>query len=144
MQNWNVILLNLILFLHLVAPAKRFLHGCYWDPTPERRVPWGNPEIISRKAVTCPQHSSMLNPMSAEMTLHTQVDRIKTFSCPWKARNMTRWRPVLYFTDTEFHTFFSGQVPISSDIHIIRTFPDMSGTQPSCRSWPDCSLRPFP
>ena len=41
MQNWNVILLNLISFLHLVAPAERFLYGCYWDPTPERRVPWG-------------------------------------------------------------------------------------------------------
>ena len=41
MQNWNVILLNLISFLHLVAPPERFLYGCYWDPTPERRVLWG-------------------------------------------------------------------------------------------------------
>ena len=41
MQNWNVILLNFISFLHLVAPTERFLYGCYWDPTPERRVPWG-------------------------------------------------------------------------------------------------------
>ena len=41
MQNWKVIQLNLISFLHLVAPAERFLYGCYWDPTPERRVPWG-------------------------------------------------------------------------------------------------------
>ena len=49
-----------------------------------------------------------------------------------------------YFPDTEFHTFFSGQVPISLDIHVVRTFPDMSGARPSCRSWPDCSLRPFP
>ena len=57
---------------------------------------------------------------------------------------VTRWRPVLYFPDTEFHTFFSGQVPISSDIHVVQTFPDMSGARPSCRSWPDCSLRPFP
>ena len=40
MQNWNMIQLNLISFLHLVAPAERFLYGCYWDPTPERRVPW--------------------------------------------------------------------------------------------------------
>ena len=55
-----------------------------------------------------------------------------------------RWRLVLYFPDTEFHTFFSGQVPISSDIHVVRTFPDMSGARLSCRSWPDCSLRPFP
>ena len=39
MQNWNVIQLNLISFLHLVAPAERFLYGCYWDLTPERRVP---------------------------------------------------------------------------------------------------------
>ena len=31
--------LNLIWFLQLVALAERFLHGCYWDPTPERRVP---------------------------------------------------------------------------------------------------------
>ena len=38
----------------------------------------------------------------------------------------------------------SGQVPISSDIHVVRTFPDMSGARLSCRSWPDCSLRPFP
>ena len=55
-----------------------------------------------------------------------------------------RWRPVLYFPDTEFHTFFSGQVPISSDFHVVWTFPDMSGARPSCRSWPDCSLWPFP
>ena len=57
-----------------------------------------------------------------------------------------RWRPVhvLYFPDTEFHTYSSGQVPISSHIHVVRTFPDMSGARPSCRSWPDCSLRPFP
>ena len=41
MQNWNVIQLNLISFLHLVAPTERFLYGCYWDPTPERKVPWG-------------------------------------------------------------------------------------------------------
>ena len=58
--------------------------------------------------------------------------------------SVSRWRLVLYFPDTEFHTFFSGQVPISSDIHVVRTFPDMSGARPSCRSWPDCSLRPFP
>ena len=62
---------------------------------------------------------------------------------PWK-RPVNRWRLVLYFPDTEFHTFFSGQVPISSDIHVVRTFPDMSGARLSCRSWPDCSLRPFP
>ena len=36
---------------------------------------------------------------------------------------VNRWRLVLYFPDTEFHTFFSGQVPISSDIHVVRTFP---------------------
>ena len=40
--------------------------------------------------------------------------------------------------------FISGQVPISSDIHVVRTFPDMSGARLSCRSWPGCSLRPFP
>ena len=40
-QIWNLILLNLILFSHLVAPAERFFNGCYWDPTPHRRVPWG-------------------------------------------------------------------------------------------------------
>ena len=34
------------------------------------------------------------------------------------------------------NTFFSGQVPISSDIHVARTFPDMSGARLSCRSWP--------
>ena len=62
--------------------------------------------------------------------------------CPYRA--ITRWRPVLYFLDTEFHTFFSGQVPISSDIHVVRTFQDMSGARPGCQSWPDCSLRPFP
>ena len=39
-QIWNVILLSLISFLHLVTPAERFSYGCYWDPTPERRVPW--------------------------------------------------------------------------------------------------------
>ena len=39
---------------------------------------------------------------------------------------------------------FSGQVPKSLDIHVVQTFPDMSGARPSCRSWPDCSLRPFP
>ena len=39
MQNWNVILLNLISFLDWVAPAEIILYGCYWDP--ERRVPWG-------------------------------------------------------------------------------------------------------
>ena len=50
----------------------------------------------------------------------------------------------IFFVYTEFHTFFSRQVPISSDIHIVRTFPDMSGARPSCQSWPDCSLRPFP
>ena len=33
MQNSNVILLNLISFLHLVAPAEIFLYGCYWDPS---------------------------------------------------------------------------------------------------------------
>ena len=44
------------------------------------------------------------------------------------------WIPYLFF----------GQVPISSDIHVVRTFPDMSGARLSCRSWPDCSLRPFP
>ena len=55
-----------------------------------------------------------------------------------------RWRPGLYFPYTEFHTFFTGQVPISSDIHVVQTFPDMSGARPSCRSWSDCSLRPFP
>ena len=60
-----------------------------------------------------------------------------------RASPITRWRLALYFPDTEFHTFFSGQVPISSDIHVVRTFPDMSGARPSCRSWPDCSLRPF-
>ena len=59
-------------------------------------------------------------------------------------QDISRWRLVLYFPDTEFHTFFSGQVPISSDIHVVRTFPDMSGARLSCRSWPDCSLRPFP
>ena len=57
---------------------------------------------------------------------------------------ISRWRLVLYFPDTAFHTFFSGQVSISSDIHVVRTFPDMSGARPSCWSWPDCSLRPFP
>ena len=30
-----MILLNFISFLHLVAPAERFLYGCCWDPTPE-------------------------------------------------------------------------------------------------------------
>ena len=45
MQNWNVILLNLISFLHLVAPTEKSLYGCYWDPTPERRVPWGYVDI---------------------------------------------------------------------------------------------------
>ena len=58
---------------------------------------------------------------------------------PWNG-TVTRWRLVLYFPDTEFHTFFSGQVPISLDIHVVRTFPDMSGARLSCRSWPDCSL----
>ena len=48
--------------------------------------------------------------------------------------SVIRWRPVLYFPDTEFHNLFSGQVPISSDIHVVRTFPDMSGARPSCRS----------
>ena len=65
----------------------------------------------------------------------------------WKNKHglqINRWRLVLYFPDTEFHTFFSGQVPISSDIHVVPTFPDMSGARLSCRSWPDCSLRPFP
>ena len=50
------------------------------------------------------------------------------------AVHINGWRLVLYFPDTEFHTFFSGQVPISSDIHVVRTFPDMSGALPSCRS----------
>ena len=54
-----------------------------------------------------------------------------------------RWRLVLYFPDTEFHTFFSGQVPISSDIHVVRTFPDMSGARLSCRSWPIAHLGHF-
>ena len=49
-------------------------------------------------------------------------------------KKFIRWRLVLYFPDTEFHTFFSGQVPISSDILVVRTFPDMSSAQPSCRS----------
>ena len=40
-RNWNVMQLNLISFLDWVAPAERFLYGCYWDPKPERRVPWG-------------------------------------------------------------------------------------------------------
>ena len=31
MQNWN----------DWVIPTERFLYGRYWDPTPERRVPWG-------------------------------------------------------------------------------------------------------
>ena len=38
-QNRNVILLNLIYFLVGVVPGERFLCSCYWDPTPERRVP---------------------------------------------------------------------------------------------------------
>ena len=63
---------------------------------------------------------------------------------PWKTVDVIRWRLVLYFPDTEFHTFFFGQVPISSDIHVIRTFPDMSGARLSCRSWPYCSLWLFP
>ena len=44
LTNWNVMQLNLISFLHLVAAAERFLYGCYWDPTPERMVPWGYPQ----------------------------------------------------------------------------------------------------
>ena len=31
--------LNLIYFLDWVTPAQSFLYACYWDPTPERRVP---------------------------------------------------------------------------------------------------------
>ena len=54
MQNWNVILLNLISFSHLVAPAERFLYGCYWDPTPERRVPWGYVTGTLRQSVGFP------------------------------------------------------------------------------------------
>ena len=30
-----------IFFIDWVAPAERFLYGCYWDPTPARRVIWG-------------------------------------------------------------------------------------------------------
>ena len=29
------------IFLVWVAPAKIFMHGCYSDHTPERRIPWG-------------------------------------------------------------------------------------------------------
>ena len=42
-QNWNMIQLNLISFLHLVAPAERFLYGCSWDPMPWCKLivfPW--------------------------------------------------------------------------------------------------------
>ena len=59
------------------------------------------------------------------------------FSRKFGQLQFTRWRRVLYFPDTEFHTFFSGQVPITSDIHAVRIFPDMSRARPSCRSWPD-------
>ena len=79
--------------------------------------------------------------MPCGFTRHPQHGMGKS---PSKCYNdLHAWRPVLYFPGTEFHTFFSGHVPISSDIHVVRTFPDMSGARPSCRSWPDCSLRPF-
>ena len=42
----------------------------------------GCPQIISRKAVTCPEHPSTFHPISAEMTVHTQVGSIKTISSP--------------------------------------------------------------
>ena len=52
-------------------------------------------QIISRKAVNYPQHPRIFYPMSAEMTVHTQVGSIMTFSCLEKACNITaggtRW-----------------------------------------------------
>ena len=42
MQNWNVILSNLVSFFDWVAPTKRFFYCCYWDPMPDRRVSWGS------------------------------------------------------------------------------------------------------
>ena len=54
-----------------------------------------------------------------------QVEAVPIFS--------GRWIPYLFFL-----------VPISSDIHVVQTFLDMSGARRSCWSWPDCSLWPFP
>ena len=42
------------------------------------------------------------------------------FAAIW-SKSMIRWRPVLYFPDTEFCTFFSGHVPTSSDLHVVWT-----------------------
>ena len=84
-------------------------------------------------------YSNPCRPLEIEVTVSEQHGLLPVWNCA-----VLRWRLVLYFPDTEFHTFFSRQVPISSDIHVVRTFPDMSGARVSCRSWSDCSLRPFP
>ena len=57
---------------------------------------------------------------------------------------VTRWRPALYFPDTEFHTFFSGHVPISSIFTLSGLFRTCQAPGPAAESWPDCSLQAFP
>ena len=59
----------------------------------------------------------------------------------WSQGAIGRWRPVSYYPDIEFCTFFSGHAPISSDLHIVWTFSDIWGAWVCCRSWPDCSIR---
>ena len=56
---------------------------------------------------------------------------------------MNRRRPLPYHPDTGFNTFFSRQVLISSDLHIMWIFPYMPDARTCCQSWPDCALVHF-
>ena len=47
------------------------------------------PSDYQQEGSNLPQHPRILYPMSVEMTVHMQVGRIKTFSWPQKACNMT-------------------------------------------------------